>query len=91
LGKELRIVVRMPATGGLAETEHHIVIAEDIRERLSLTQHTWHSVYPPPLSLPPSSTATPILHNPDYNVRLMTYNIWHNNPPTWVVSSRYII
>jgi len=54
--------------------EHNMLFSLDLYGRHTLVAHTWSS----PNLLPIASSKTPPA------LKILTYNLWHNNPPSWV-------
>lgn len=63
--------------------EHKIVYTTDYFGRIALVMHTWEHVRSP--NSPPSPST---ISEHGHKVRLMSYNLWHNNPPDWVYHDR---
>lgn len=60
--------------------KHQIILTADPRyNKLALIMHTWIS------SLPSESVSKHNIHQ----LKLSTYNIWHNNPPSWKYHNPY--
>lgn len=54
---------------------HLVLYSTDLRGHFSLFRHTWHPV---------DVDVKTFLSSPR-NLSVTTYNIWHNNPPEWIV------
>ena len=80
----------LPMSISAAESCHKVIFTSDHRGQHSLYSHTWHSIrdstadlqFPPPPPLQPSSS--PLQPPPAHKLRIMTFNLWHNNPPHWI-------
>ncbi|RYH23710.1 hypothetical protein EON65_17580 [archaeon] len=70
--------------------EHKIVYTSDFFGRVALVMHTWNHVSPPspPISSKPNLASSTDQAGQGRKVRLMSYNLWHNNPPDWVYHDR---
>ena len=62
------------------QLEHSIILTTDLYLRyISLIMHTWKSV-----NLSNTQTIQSI---DSKELKVMTYNIWHNNPPNWIYNN----
>ena len=59
-----------------AAESHKVIFTSDHRGQHSLYSHTWHSI--------PDSAVDPQPPPPPPKLRIMTFNLWHNNPPHWI-------
>eukprot|EP01032_Pedospumella_encystans_P014181 gene14181-16306_t len=64
------------------DEEHHVVYTTDLMGRSSIYTHTW-------TVSPTNQTQEACDNNADTqtekkDVRVMSFNLWHNNPPSWV-------
>ena len=61
---------------------HKVVYTVDLMGRNSVYSHTWRSV---PLSDSVVAATSTLQQEPKVkSIRVMSYNLWHNNPPSWV-------
>lgn len=85
-------LVVVPSTdSSIAPTLHRIMWTWDTFGRSSILHHTWHRYN---VEATPSTTAEAAVvsdsicketkNTKDRKLRVMTYNLWHNNPPSWV-------
>lgn len=72
-GGEL-ILVRAAENRESFKPKHNILYSLDLHGRHTLVAHTW------------SSQIQPIITSPKDlpTLKILTYNLWHNNPPSWV-------
>lgn len=70
---------------------HKVMWTWDAFRRNSILHHTWHpySSIDEDTTRPVEETsvcdaATSVSEFDSKNLRIMTYNLWHNNPPSWV-------
>lgn len=62
--------------------KHRILLAIDVIGRATMVSHTWESeVVPEPIIAAETITEDAKAAAP---LRVMTYNLWHNNPPSWI-------
>lgn len=62
-----------------AAESHKVIFTSDHKGQHSLYSHTWHSI--PDSAIDPQPPPPPKL-------RIMTFNLWHNNPPHWIYSDQ---
>ncbi len=71
---------------------HKVMWTTDMHGRLSLVQHMWDSpLYDNNVGI--SYEADGSVTNFEtqispFNLRVMTYNLWHNNPPSWIYGDK---
>jgi hypothetical protein len=85
-GSIIAVVFDISSTGTEGATERHwMLVNVDQRGRRSVMLHTWQ-----PLSNNsnqndhPTQVAEGATTAVAHNLKVMTYNLWHNNPPSWV-------
>jgi hypothetical protein len=92
LGKEWRIVcnISSPSLEALHKQEvHRFVVTSDLYLTLTVTQHTWEvlTVQSPDEGAMDESQLT-TKDQLSLRLRVMTFNIWHNNPPAWLLHDK---
>jgi hypothetical protein len=70
----------LPTSMPAAESCHKVIFTSDHRGQHSLYSHTCHSIRDSPADLQPPPSSPP----PPHKLRIMTFNLWHNNPPHWI-------
>jgi hypothetical protein len=96
LGKEWRIICKISHSETKRDPLRHLevhrfVVTSDLYQTLTMTQHTWEPLHS---DTEQNKETTPLLKHNDQQqseadsplqLRVMTYNIWHNNPPAWLL------
>lgn len=91
LGKEWRIICNISISTEESETYselHRFVVTSDLYQTLTMAQHTWETISN--RATDPIVEPTPGLSK-SFNLRVMTYNIWHNNPPLWLLHDKLVV
>ena len=65
------------------ERKHRVIFAIDVLGRATLVKHTWKAS-PVSDSATVEDTAASTPADAAVPLRVMTYNLWHNNPPSWI-------
>ena len=86
---------RQTAVGQQAEGErgghkgymHRLVVNLDRMGMASVFSHTWLPPSPPTAPAPVSVSASSPSSS-SFQLRVMTYNLWHHNPPAWMTQYR---
>mmetsp|Transcript_24930 Transcript_24930/g.34203 ORF Transcript_24930/g.34203 Transcript_24930/m.34203 type:complete len:592 (+) Transcript_24930:37-1812(+) len=73
-GGEL-IIVRVSENRESFISHHNMLYSMDLHGRHTLVSHTWNSQNRSPIVASVSNLPT---------LKILTYNLWHNNPPSWV-------
>jgi hypothetical protein len=100
LGMLMAVKMNVTTNDNFNEYEHHKLIATiDMAGKPSLVYHTWtveknSSHQAESIEVEQSITGDISSHgrrleaSPKNKLRVMTYNLWHNNPPSWVYHVR---
>ena len=80
---------------------HKMVVTTDLYNTPTVSEHTWGPLkrrtgYEDPVEAYTDTDASKDISEDisedtieDIKLRVMTYNIWHNNPPSWLVHDKY--
>lgn len=65
---------------------HKVLYTTDIMGRVSIYSHTWNSTASQPLgSADAAENQEELIQTTEKkDLRVMSFNLWHNNPPSWV-------
>ncbi len=77
-----------PSASTAGRRRHHrVVFSSDYLSRKSVISHTWFDEAIPHATEDVASAVAPASSTGDKSskgLRVMTYNLWHNNPPSWI-------
>lgn len=66
--------------------DHSLLFSRDLHGRNTLFEHVWNDI--PDSNTPLKSKSDSLLNTAankkPLNIRVLTFNIWHNNPASWV-------
>jgi hypothetical protein len=74
-GTLVAVVFSTVDDAGVKREKHWMLVNIDQRSRRSIVLHTWQRYQPS------EPVVIPSLH---HTLTVMTYNLWHNSPPSWV-------
>ncbi len=78
----------------LCVAQHRVVFTSDFMGRRSVSSHTWSGCTRSPTETPAAglSSSEESAFQPPLQtskpLRVMTYNLWHNNPPSWIYQQK---
>lgn len=76
-GGELIVIDVLEKDSLAGDQQHKFIYSQDLHNRVTLFAHTWNRMAQR-IDLSQASVGV------SYNLRVLTYNLWHNNPPSWV-------